>query len=176
MKVGTKSVLFGVHQFIWHPITVTVAWIVLYKRAPSIKEIFCILIHDLGYFGKENMDGKLGEKHPEFAAKVAGFIFGDDYRNLCLLHSRHYSRILGKEPSKLCWADKLSIRFDPRWFYLLRASASGELEEYKHNAEKAGFINRKFSNIEWFEDAKAKMVLLSEKKRGDAVRYLNDVN
>lgn len=26
MRIGTKSILFGVHQFIWHPVTVYIAW------------------------------------------------------------------------------------------------------------------------------------------------------
>ena len=46
---------------------------------------------------------------------------------LVLLHSRRYAKVHGLEPSKLCWADKLSIMYDPEWFYLLRARASGEL-------------------------------------------------
>lgn len=35
MNVGTKSLLFGVHQFIWHPITVTLAWHRLREAGPS---------------------------------------------------------------------------------------------------------------------------------------------
>ena len=43
MKVGTKSLLFGVHQLLWHPLTVWLGWIKLYKKPPSFKEAVCIL-------------------------------------------------------------------------------------------------------------------------------------
>lgn len=58
MKTGTKSLLFGVHQFIWHPLTVLLAWIKLYGW-PAWEELVCIIIHDWGYWGKSNMDGEL---------------------------------------------------------------------------------------------------------------------
>ncbi|MCK5235828.1 MAG: hypothetical protein KAR06_02490, partial [Deltaproteobacteria bacterium] len=60
--VGTKSLLFGVHQFIWHPITVLIAWCKLYGW-PTWPELVCIIVHDWGYWGKPNMDGPEGEKH-----------------------------------------------------------------------------------------------------------------
>ena len=34
----------------------------------------------------------------------------------------------GEEPSALCWPDKMSLRFDWKPFYLLRATLTGELE------------------------------------------------
>ena len=30
MPVGTRSLLYGVHHIIWHPITVLIAWWILY--------------------------------------------------------------------------------------------------------------------------------------------------
>ena len=152
MNVGTKSLLIGVHQFIWHPITVLLAWIELYGL-PNWKELVCIIIHDLGYYGCSNMDGPEGEKHPEYAAYLA-WKYLDEKQDiydafsilstqipkgpvknslwyLCLFHSRHYARSKNTEPSKLCWADKLSIKYDPWWFYLPRAWLSGELFEYR---------------------------------------------
>ena len=128
MKTGTKSILFGIHQFLWHPVTVWVAWVWLYRKLPTFKESICIIIHDWGYWGKTNMDDEEGERHPELGAKIAGWLFDypmvftlpaalwirtTDYHDLCLLHSRHYARNAGREPSKLCWADKLSIIFEP---------------------------------------------------------------
>jgi len=134
MKTGTKSILFGVHQFFWHPLTVWMAWIWLYRRVPGFRETFCIIIHDWGYWGKRMMDDREGQRHPEFAAKIAGRLFGEKYRLLCLYHSRHYAKSAGEEPSKLCWADKMSIIFDPMFLYLPRAWMSGELFEYRDNA------------------------------------------
>lgn len=57
--VGTRSLLFGVHQFLWHPWTVYRAWRYLYGK-PTWREVVCIFLHDLGYFGKPNMDGEEG--------------------------------------------------------------------------------------------------------------------
>ena len=76
MQVGTKSLLFGVHQIFWHPLTVTLAWKELYKTWPSWKEFVCIFIHDWGYWGCPNMDGEEGENHPVWAAKFAAKYLG----------------------------------------------------------------------------------------------------
>lgn len=149
MNVGTKSLLFGVHQFLWHPITVLIAWWKLYGR-PDWKEVVCILIHDWGYWGSPNMDGEEGERHPELAADIALALFGVYHYFLCLLHSRHLARSLRKQPSRLCWADKLSILYDPWWFYLPRAWLSGELKEYRKLAADAGFVPLSASHREWF--------------------------
>lgn len=133
MKVGTKSLLFGVHQFLWHPLTVYWAWARLYGR-PDLRELVCILIHDWGYWGSAEMDGASGARHPELGASIASKLFNHEYRDIVLLHSRRYARGCGLVPSKLCWADKLSIVYEPEWFYLLRARASGELDEYRKQA------------------------------------------
>ncbi|KKK99728.1 hypothetical protein LCGC14_2629800, partial [marine sediment metagenome] len=68
MKTGTKSLLFGVHQFILHPLMVLLAWFVYYKRAPKFYQLCAIVTHDLGYWGLSNMDGEEGSLHPERAA------------------------------------------------------------------------------------------------------------
>ena len=179
MKTGTKSLLFGVHQFIWHPVTVLIAWIWLYKRFPSWRELICMFVHDWGYWGKTNMDDEDGEKHPELGANIALKLFGDSndcyYYYLCLLHSRHYARKFGSTPSPLCWADKASIAFEPRWFYLLRARLSGELKEYRKISAAAGFIPLTDSNREWFFWIKTKQIMMGREKRGDVVPYVNPI-
>lgn len=71
MTTGTKSLLFGVHQFLWHPLTVLLAWVYLYRSFPNPKELLCIFVHDWGYWGCPNMDGPEGERHPERAATHA---------------------------------------------------------------------------------------------------------
>lgn len=150
MKVGTKSILFGVHQFLIHPIVVTLAWRKLYKRWPDWIEAICILVHDWGYWGKSDMDGVEGKNHPEFGALLAVRIavglhyffkrdpavafLGSAVYDLTVGHSSHYATSIGKEPSALCWADKYSINYEWEWFYLLRAKLSGELAEYIQNA------------------------------------------
>ena len=144
MKVGTKSILFGVHCFFIHPFYVFKAWCRLYGFPKDIRIWVAFFAHDLGYFGKPNMDGQEGEKHPEFGAKLMKYLFGQYWYEFTLTHSRFYSKKLGKQPSKLCMADKLSIIYEPYWFYILRAKASGELTEYMNNSNS---INPK----EWFQ-------------------------
>lgn len=157
MRLGTKSLLFGVHHFLWHPITVLRAWVDLYGR-PNMKELICIFIHDWGYWGCSEMDGRTGSQHPIRGAKIAGWLFGQEYYDLCVLHSRTLSDALGMPPSKLCWADKLSMAYDPRWFYLLRASATGEIKEYRENSRSLfGLWN---TNEDWFDWLQEKLVML----------------
>jgi hypothetical protein len=181
LSTGTKSLLFGVHQFIWHPITVYLAWISLYKKRPNWKDTICIIIHDWGYWGCQNMDDKKGEAHPEFAASLAHALFDKDrwqdwtYYNLCLYHSRHYARALKVEPSKLCWADKYSIVYETWWTYLPRAWASGELPEYRKIASDSGFVSECRTSREWFVWIQSRLVTLGKEKRADAVAYVNPV-
>lgn len=153
MKVGTKSLLIGVHQIILHPIVVLIAWIYLY-HLPSWKEVVCIIIHDWGYWQMPNMDGAEGEKHPELGASIAKKLFGQEYYELCLYHSRHYAKKAGKKPSKLCWADKLSIKYEPWWFYLPRAYITGELKEYRLKSPNDGGTPLPTSNREWYKSGR----------------------
>lgn len=175
MKVGTRSLLFGVHQFIWHPITVFLAWRELYGT-PTWKELICIIIHDWGYWGKPNMDGPEGERHPTWAAEWALEhldLFSTEYYWLCMLHSRHYARSYGKDPSRLCWADKLSMKYDPWWFYLPRAWLSGELCEYRDRSARNGYVERHASHREWYAWAHELMTALGKQQVADARPYQN---
>ena len=133
------------------------------------------------------MDDEEGEKHPELGAKIAGWLFDypmvftlpaalwirtTDYHDLCLLHSRHYARNAGRESSKLCWADKLSIIFEPWWLYLPRAWASGELFEYRAMAAHAGFIPLSASHREWYRWIQHGFAKLGRERRGGAMPYM----
>lgn len=144
MKMGTKSLLFGVHQFIWHPFTVARAWRDINGRWPTWRQAVCIFVHDWGYWGCAEMDGKEGEQHPYAGAAIAHWLLDEPesttWKKFCLGHSRTMSRILGMETSELCHADKLCIAFDPAWFYILRARATGEMAEYRANADRCGFM------------------------------------
>lgn len=149
--VGTRSLLFGVHNVVWHPWTVIRAYRAVHGVWPQFDECLCILVHDWGYWGCENMDGAEGRKHPEVGATWAWFLVA--FRNwlcfrseevmmeraeaayeLTLYHSSHYARLNGAKPSALYLPDKASILFEPRWFYLLRARLSGEVHEYIINS------------------------------------------
>ena len=184
MNVGTKSLLIGVHQFLWHPITVLLAWIHLYGF-PNWKEFVCIVIHDWGYWGSPNMDGVEGEKHPERGAILAHklldvpyqpFKYGGPYPEsqwryyeLCLYHSRHYARHENHLPSKLCWADKLSIKYDPWWLYLPMAWLSGELSEYRN---LHGSMGENFkTHRSWYKWVSARAVRMGEQQSSEGISF-----
>lgn len=152
MKIGTKSVLYGAHCFLVHPICIFIAWWKLYGFPFDPRLWVAFFVHDLGYLGKPNMDGPEGETHVELGArimhklfdwkKVAGspyydlktgkpvIVYRDIWGNFSMYHSRFYAKKDGVIPSKLCMADKLAICYDPTWFYLLRVNMTGEVKEY----------------------------------------------
>lgn len=139
--LGTRSVLYGVHAFWFHPVVVGLAWRRVYGTRPTFYEWVCIFCHDtFGYWGCPNMDGPEGKRHPELGAAIARRIVnwlggnGDAAYKLTLYHSSHYARMKGAQPSALYAPDKYSICVEPRWFYLLRARLSGEVFEYIENS------------------------------------------
>jgi hypothetical protein len=168
MKTGTKSLLFGVHQFILHPLFVLAGWVKLYgwsvKKVSCAyvwwKVVLCIFAHDLGYYNCDDMDGEWsGAMRPEFGAKLihkyvdekSGFIYM--YQNLCLYHSASYARRFGGSPSDLCYADKLGSVLIPWWLWVGLGKLSGELAEYRANPEfnKRLAIQPEYTNRQYFE-------------------------
>lgn len=136
MKTGTASVLIGAHQFIIHPLFVAAAWTQLYgpPRDPRLWAAF--FVHDIGYLGLPDMDSPESEAHVETGARIMR-AFGQEWSDFSLLHSRFYAKRLGRQPSRLCPADKLSVALEPWWLYLPRVIASGEVWEYLHLATQA---------------------------------------
>ena len=55
MRVGTKSVMFGVHSIFVHPFFVAWAWARLYGFPWDPRLWLAFLVHDVGYVGKPNM-------------------------------------------------------------------------------------------------------------------------
>lgn len=150
MKVGTKSVLFGVHAFWIHPIVVAIAWCRLFGFPRDPRIWFAFFVHDLGYWGCADMDGTEGERHPELGAAIMRWLFGDEWGDFCLLHSRTYAKLAGRDPSKLAAADKLAWDVEPWWLYLPRAWATGELREYMDIATASAFAPSDCSRREWY--------------------------
>lgn len=161
MKVGTKSVLFGAHCLFIHPWFVFAAWWKLYGFPFDPRLWVAFFVHDLGYFGKPNMDGVEGESHPEFGAKVMYKLFDYEFINqfgtkyhtkiwhdFCLYHSRFYAKKNGAQPSRLCIADKLAICLTPYWLYLPMVRMTGEINEYmKDSLRKEGNSPRKYTSM-----------------------------
>jgi len=145
MKIGTRSVLYGAHQFIIHPLFVLAAWIKLYG-CPTWRELIAIIIHDWGYWGSPNMDGPEGEEHPAWAAAKLHKLGDKWYRfegkrrsgkiawlragNEVLYHSRFWAKKHGAEPSRLCWADKLGTAWYPTFLWCFLTRLTGEIHEY----------------------------------------------
>lgn len=170
MRTGTKSILFGVHQFLWHPWTVARAWRARHGRWPRFYEAVAILAHDWGYWGCKEMDGPDGKVHPWVGAKfMHGFVqsvealCGRDsfskatqekarrFYYLVLFHSRSMAEMFSDIPSELCGPDKESLLFDPLWFYYIRGTLSGEINEYRLNAIRGGYLPRHTTNWEWLK-------------------------
>lgn len=153
MKIGTKSVLFGAHCFFVHPWFVAFAWRKLYGFPFDPRLWAAFFLHDIGYIGKPNMDGKEGELHPYLGAKIMGFFFGKRWYEFTLYHSRFLAKKNGAQYTKLCVADKLAICITPAWLYLPMVKATGEIKEYMKDAERNsnGDIKITASEIDWYK-------------------------
>lgn len=139
MKTGTKSLLFGAHQFLIHPTCAAIAWRRMYGRWPRPWEAICILVHDWGYWGCPEMDGLRGEEHPRFGAELAARILhsrSTEAYGLCSGHSRHYAKKHGIPVSRLMAADKLAAVLPPWWVYVPLARLTGEIREYRDEAAR----------------------------------------
>jgi hypothetical protein len=136
MTIGTKSVLFGAHAFFLHPLFIALGWWKLFGFPWDPRLWVAFFVHDLGYIGKPNMDGPEGETHPQLGAALMCFLFGNEWGDFCLLHSRYYAKRLNRPVSKLCHADKVAIIMEPSWLYLPRVWVSGELAEYMAVAKR----------------------------------------
>jgi hypothetical protein len=134
VRPGTKTVLFGFHQPLVHSWFVAAAWWKLFGFPRDPRLWIAFFVHDLGYWGKPNLDGLEGEDHVIFGAKLMR-VFGHDWYLLTLLHSRFWARRAGMSVSKLCLADKLAITLTPYWLWKLLVLASGEWREYASSAK-----------------------------------------
>jgi hypothetical protein len=130
MRVGTKSVIFGVHSILVHPFFVAWAWSRLYGFLWDPRLWLAFLVHDVGYFGKANMEGPDGQQHVALGGRIMVWLCGPEWRDFVLGHSRHWAESVGKSYSKLCLADKLAFVLTPAWLYIPMARLSGELREY----------------------------------------------
>lgn len=154
-SIGTKSVLLGAHCFFLHPFFVAGAWWKLYGFPFDPRLWVAFFVHDLGYIGRPNLDGKEGERHPELGARIMGALFdwgsgprlyegwvyhmpNSRWHDFSLYHSRYYAARERKPVSKLCFADKIAFTLTPRWLYLPMTTLTGEIREYLRNAQTAG--------------------------------------
>lgn len=152
MKLGTKTLLFGVHQFLIHPLLVILAWMILYNSLPNLKELICIFIHDIGYWGLPSLKCAEGDKHPERGAKLAEKWFGTEYHDFILGHSTFYCKRNKIPPSKLMAADKYWHCIVPLWFYKMLAVPTGEFKHYRELKHARQVADRDKTDIEWWNE------------------------
>ena len=76
MKVGTKSVIFGVHSILIHPFFVAWAWWKLFGFPWDPRLWVAFFVHDLGYLAKPNVESleRLGK---------ASWVLGGCQRTKC---------------------------------------------------------------------------------------------
>lgn len=176
VPIGTRSVLIGAHAFYLHPFFVAAAWTKLYGFPFDPRLWVAFFVHDLGYWGKPNIDGAEGERHVEFGARVMGRL-GAYWHDFSLYHSRHYAKQAGARPSKLCFADKLAFRYQIKPLYLLMTGLTGELHEYLENAKYGRGMVTNESPSAWYDSLKVYMVnWVEDHKDGaeDTVTVLKD--
>lgn len=173
MRIGTKSVLFGAHCFFIHPYLVALAWWKLYGFPFDPRLWVAFIVHDLGYWGKPNMDGPEGETHVLFGATLMYRLFGWEWHDLCLYHSRFYAKKNGEPFSRLCVADKLSIALEPWWLYLPRVILSGEVKEYM---ALSGYVNSdsKYSGEPKIQGKKYDAIKLRSGSRREWFKVMTD--
>lgn len=157
MRVGTKTVLFGVHAFWIHPILVGLSWRKIYKVWPGWPEWVAIFLHD-NYWGLPNIDGVEGKQHPARNAKLARWLGGRYAEELVRFHSRAFCREAERNPSALCAPDKYSILLEPEWFYLWRAKLSGEINEFVANAMRLESLPFDATYKDWLRGYKEKVM------------------
>ncbi|MEW6614008.1 MAG: hypothetical protein AB1401_00830 [Thermodesulfobacteriota bacterium] len=167
MRIGRKSLLFGCHQFILHPIFVLIAWIRLYGW-PRNKWIYVgILIHDWGYWFSSGYNSVFDSDFDIHTVWAYSKLLSQDRKAAeeCLYHSRFLAIQRKKTPSRLCWADKMASAIMPSWLWALLAWLSGEGDIYRNNRKYETYRDEKISLKEWHKEY-AKFILPVVEKNG----------
>jgi hypothetical protein len=118
MTVGTKSVLFGAHCFLIHGFFVARGWSMLWGFPWDPRLWAAFFVHDLGYLGSPNMDGREGEEHVHLGAKIMGLLFGDPWADFTL-DTRYWAK-KAVRVSKFLLRRQASVRDNARLVILTR--------------------------------------------------------
>ena len=117
MKQGTVSVLFGCHNIV-HSLYVLWAWVILYDARPKWWQFICIMIHDVGHWGKQYLDDeKQKAEHWMLGARWAKKLYGQKGYDFVAGHTSQSGCIL----SMLHKADKYAWYITPTWVIWLNA-------------------------------------------------------
>lgn len=196
VPIGTRTLLVGTHNPLVHTFVIAEAWRRLYGFTLDPRLWTAFLVHDLGYWGKKNIDGEEGEKHPILGASIMHKLFDDKqpnesfvYNDFCLYHSRFYAKrtaeLMGEGHeakdfiSPLCYADKLAICILPKKVWMFLARLSGELVEYLDESANGKYSHeRSYSKDQdtWYDQMTSYVLQVVESRpREDWREYLKRV-
>lgn len=125
---GTKSYLFGCHQFILHPLWVLFAWRLEYKKWPKWWEFICIFLHDIGVCGRQYLSSDQQKKGHWYKGAYYSFYlvwYLGGKRRSYLAHralklvAGHCPGESGYTKSRLYKVDKRSFLIAPMWWLWL---------------------------------------------------------
>ena len=108
-----------------------------------------------------------------------GKVTGTNWFSFCLYHSRYLAKSYGVDPSKLCFADKMSFPYTPMWLYLPMTTATGEINEYLKNAQKADsqhWTPTGFDKVKWWKQLAAYMTAWVEAHKEGVQDTWTDAN
>lgn len=149
-RTGSRSLIFGCHQFIIHPIFVAYAWLRMYgvPHRPWWKWALVFAVHDWGYWGCAKMEGVCGDNHVILGTKIAYRVTRDSASaHEVMYHSRFFAALHDETPSMLCWADKAGTALYPSWLWAFLAYLSGEGAEYMANSKYEIHIPGEVPNV-----------------------------
>jgi hypothetical protein len=152
MRMGTKSLLYGAHCLPIHTAMIAIGWRVHHGAWPKDWRIWVtFLCHDLGYWGKRDMDGEDGKLHPMGGARLAARLIAGKvdsrerqgtrafWYQFTACHSRYYAAIIGVQPSPLAIPDKLATALMPIPLLALLYRLTGEYKGYAQLARDNGY-------------------------------------
>ena len=113
MKQGTISIICGCHSQA-HSLMVFLAWKKLYGTYPNYWQTGCIILHDIGHFGKNYLDN-VEEKnnHWKLGAKIAMKLYG--IKGYYEVAGHVGPKINALPESRMYKADKYSWYITPYW-------------------------------------------------------------
>lgn len=178
MKIGTRSLLFGAHQFILHPILIAWSWIKLYGWSWHPLLWLSFIVHDWGYWGRAAMDSEDGENHVFLGAKIVGFFGGPKWEQFNVAHSRFWCRRMSIPSSRLCIADKYTIALHPARLYIWMTRFTGEILEYKSvqkHVDEVGqhkIVDASFNeDMIWFLNLQINMIMFVMENQDRSKRW-----
>jgi hypothetical protein len=120
-----------------------IAYLILFRRLPSLVEFVAIVVHDWGYWGCEGIDSQGGERHPYLGARICRRLFGEEGWRLAIGHNDDTARAEQVPLSTIYRVDKYFYVLIPVWLHRLLGFLSGEYREIEADPNR-GWDPRRF--------------------------------